>query len=271
MCCGSGRRCCWRWRRWRSPSICAGDATAAKPGPRRSIRPSASASPSCSRKTADAARDRARRDDDPRRGDGHPAAGEGSETGARAQPVRPRRLSRPAARAGARRGARPHRPARGGNGPARDRAAPARGRTAGGARRRRAGQPGARRDARGPERALAAANGHTDLEKTAAALAERVKSTPDNDEDWLLLARTEAALGHWQKSADAYGAAMRLTHDRPDIAASYGEMLVAAAQGIVTPRAHDLFAAAVERDPGNVLARYYLALGAAQAGDAQAA
>ncbi|HWI26062.1 MAG TPA: c-type cytochrome biogenesis protein CcmI [Stellaceae bacterium] len=126
-------------------------------------------------------------------------------------------------------------------------------------------------DARGPERALAAANGHTDLEKTAAALAERVKSTPDNDEDWLLLARTEAALGHWQKSADAYGAAMRLTHDRPDIAASYGEMLVAAAQGIVTPRAHDLFAAAVERDPGNVLARYYLALGAAQAGDAQAA
>lgn len=125
---------------------------------------------------------------------------------------------------------------------------------------------------RGPERALAAAgNGHGDLEKTAAALEAQLKADPSNDAQWLLLARTEAALGHWQKSAEAYRAAMRLTHDRPDVAAAYGEMLVMAADGIVTARAHDILAAALQRDPGNVAARYYLALAAAQAGDAETA
>ena len=124
---------------------------------------------------------------------------------------------------------------------------------------------------RGPERVLAAANGHGDLEKTAATLAEKLKADPGNADQWLLLARTEAALGHWQKGAEAYRAAMRLTHDRPDVAAAYGEMLVMAADGIVTPRAHDILAAALERDPGNTAARYYLALAAAQAGDVKAA
>jgi cytochrome c-type biogenesis protein CcmH len=125
--------------------------------------------------------------------------------------------------------------------------------------------------ARGPARARAAANGHEDLEKTAAALAARLKTRSANAADWLLLARTEAALGHWQKSTDAYRQAMRLTHDRPDIATAYGEELVMAADGVVTPAAHDVLAAALARDPGNVEARYYLALAQAQAGNAAAA
>ncbi|HUC64418.1 MAG TPA: c-type cytochrome biogenesis protein CcmI [Stellaceae bacterium] len=133
------------------------------------------------------------------------------------------------------------------------------------------GVPDAPYAARGPERALAAATGHADMEKTADALEARVKANPASDADWLLLARTEAALGHWQKSADAYRQAMRLTQNRPDVAASYGEMLVMAADGVVTPRAHDILAAALTRDPGNVAARYYLALADAQAGHAEAA
>jgi cytochrome c-type biogenesis protein CcmH len=125
---------------------------------------------------------------------------------------------------------------------------------------------------RGPERALAAAgSGHGDMEKSASQLAEKLKANPGDDGAWLLLARTEAALGHWQKSAEAYRTAMRLTHDRPDVAAAYGEMLVMAADGIVTAPAHDILAAALQRDPGNVAARYYLALAAAQAGDAETA
>ncbi len=124
---------------------------------------------------------------------------------------------------------------------------------------------------RGPERALAAANGHVDLEKTAASLAEKLKAEPENEQSWLLLARTEAALGHWQKSADAYQQAMQLSKGSPEIAASYGEMLVMAADGMVTPRAREIFTAALAHDPGNLAARYYLALGQAQAGDAAAA
>ncbi len=64
---------------------------------------------------------------------------------------------------------------------------------------------------------------------------------------------------------------MQLTKGRPDVAASYGEMLVMAADGMVTPRAREIFAAALAHDPANLAARYYVALGQAQAGDAAAA
>jgi cytochrome c-type biogenesis protein CcmH len=126
--------------------------------------------------------------------------------------------------------------------------------------------------ARAPERSLAAAaGGHDDMEKAASTLVEKLKLHPESDADWLLLARTEAALGHWQKSADAYRAAMRLTMGRPEVAAAYGEMLVMAADGIVTPNARDAFSLALAKDAKNTVARYYLALGEAQEGNAQVA
>lgn len=125
--------------------------------------------------------------------------------------------------------------------------------------------------ARGPERALAAANGRLDLDKTVAALEEKLKADPNRAEDWLLLGRSQAALGQWQKSAEAYQQALRLTKGRPDIAAAYGEMLVLAADGIVTPRAQEAFTVAEGRDPKNEVARFYLALADAQAGNAESA
>ncbi len=125
--------------------------------------------------------------------------------------------------------------------------------------------------ARAAERALIGANGTLDLDKAAAALEARVKRDPASAEGWLLLARTEAARGHWQDSAAAYHEALALTRQRPDVAAAYGEMLVMAADGMVTPAAHDAFATALARDEKNPVARYYLALGEAQAGNTQAA
>ncbi|HXP29912.1 MAG TPA: c-type cytochrome biogenesis protein CcmI [Stellaceae bacterium] len=124
---------------------------------------------------------------------------------------------------------------------------------------------------RGPERALTAAHGPTDLAKTAAALAAKLAAQPDDAEGWLLYARTSAALRNWQNAADAYHHALQLSNSRPDVAAAYGEMLVMAADGIVTPTAHDAFAAALAKDPKNAAARYYLALGDAQAGNVDAA
>lgn len=124
---------------------------------------------------------------------------------------------------------------------------------------------------RGSERASAAAGGAGELHKAAAALQQRLKANPDNVADWLLLGQTEASLAHWQGSAAAFGEAMRLTKDRPDIAVAYGEALLMEAEGIVTPRARAALAKALAGDPANKAARYYLALGEAQAGDAAAA
>jgi len=129
-------------------------------------------------------------------------------------------------------------------------------------------QPFAAREA---ERALTDAHGTLDLDKTVVALRERLKADPSSAEGWLLLARTQAARAHWQESAEAYHEALNLTKGRPDVAAAYAEMLVMAADGIVTAAAREALEMALARDAKNPSARYYLALAEAQAGNVKEA
>ncbi|HYC14744.1 MAG TPA: c-type cytochrome biogenesis protein CcmI, partial [Stellaceae bacterium] len=115
-------------------------------------------------------------------------------------------------------------------------------------------------DARAGERAAARSAGSHGLEEAVTALQARLAQTPDDAESWLLLARTQQTLEHWDASAEAYKRALELTNGRADIEGSYGEMLVLAAEGVVTPAAREAFTATLARDPGNPAARYYLAL-----------
>jgi cytochrome c-type biogenesis protein CcmH len=124
---------------------------------------------------------------------------------------------------------------------------------------------------RGAERALSGDAGSHDFDQAAATLEARVAANPGDADAWLLLARTQAARQHWQESAAAYHQALALTKQRPDVAAAYGEMLVLAADGMVTPAARDAFVMTLAREPKNPAARYYLALADAQAGNAEAA
>jgi len=128
--------------------------------------------------------------------------------------------------------------------------------------------------ARGPQSTPAGGDGmagHADFAAGAAKLERDLAANPADAEKWLLLARTEAELRQWQKSADAYRRAMSLTGGGPELASAYGEMLVMAADGIVTPAAHQAFEAALARDPADLAARFYLALAEAQAGNAKGA
>ncbi len=110
-----------------------------------------------------------------------------------------------------------------------------------------------------------------DLANAAAALAAKLKADPNNSQGWLLYARTEAMLGHWPASADAYQHAIALGQNDPDVQAAYGEMLVLAASGIVGPPARTAFASALQQDAKNPVARYYIALADAQAGQSKTA
>ena len=110
------------------------------------------------------------------------------------------------------------------------------------------------------------AGGHRDLQDAATRLAEALKTNPSNVDNWLLYARTISMLGDWQLAGDAYRHAIELGEKAADVFASYGEMLVLAANGIVSPAAHDAFATALAGDPKNEVARYYLALADSQAG-----
>ena len=104
------------------------------------------------------------------------------------------------------------------------------------------------------------------LAKSAADLERRLAQSPGDADGWADLGRTEADLKDWQKAADAYGKAAKLAPARADIGAAYGEMLVLAADGIVTPAAAGQFRKVLTGDPKSGIARYYLALADAQAG-----
>jgi cytochrome c-type biogenesis protein CcmH len=119
---------------------------------------------------------------------------------------------------------------------------------------------------RGAERPLLADDGSLDPAKVKPALEARLKADPGSLEGWLLLGRTDAALGDWDGGKAAYAQAMTLSHDRPDVMEAYGELLVGSAEGQVTPPATDLFTRAVTADRNRIKARYYLALAAAQQG-----
>jgi cytochrome c-type biogenesis protein CcmH len=120
--------------------------------------------------------------------------------------------------------------------------------------------------ARGVEKSIAErSHAQGDLAAGIEALAAKLKANPQDASSWLLLARSQAALQRWPQAAESYLRAAALTHS-PEANAGAGEMLVMAADGIITPAAREAFAAAVKSDPGNIAARFYLALADAQAG-----
>jgi cytochrome c-type biogenesis protein CcmH len=112
---------------------------------------------------------------------------------------------------------------------------------------------------------------HIDVKEAAARLEQKLTADPANAGGWVLYARTESILGNWQAAADAYKRAIDLGQKSGDVLAGNGEMLVMAADGIVSPAARDAFVAALAADPGNGVARYYLALADGQAGEEQKA
>jgi cytochrome c-type biogenesis protein CcmH len=107
---------------------------------------------------------------------------------------------------------------------------------------------------------------HFDLQQAAERLAGQLRNEPDNVDAWVRFGRTSASLHHWDIAADAYRHALALGINTPEVRVGLGEMMVMQAGGIVTPAANETFAALLQDDPKNEVARYYRALAAAQAG-----
>jgi cytochrome c-type biogenesis protein CcmH len=107
---------------------------------------------------------------------------------------------------------------------------------------------------------------HPDMAKMASALAEKLRANPDNREGWQLYARTLATMGNWAGAAEAWHRLIALGDAPPDAYAALGEMLVLEARGTVTPAAREAFGGALRAEPGNQIARFYLALADAEAG-----
>lgn len=131
------------------------------------------------------------------------------------------------------------------------------------------GSPGA------PDRPLAARQTEMDraqsentkaLEARAAELAAQLAKAPDDRAGWTRLGQMQQALGRNTDAVESYRRAYTLSGGAPDAASGLGEALVLAADGQVTPEAKTLFEGALEREPREPRARFYLGLAESQAG-----
>jgi cytochrome c-type biogenesis protein CcmH len=115
-----------------------------------------------------------------------------------------------------------------------------------------------------PPAAMAPAQ-QAEFSALADQLAAKLEADPAHPDGWLLLGRTYAGLERYADSAHAFAQAIAHGATGAEVQADYGEVLVFAANGKVTPEAAAAFAAALTDEPGNVRGRFYLALERAQA------
>jgi len=108
---------------------------------------------------------------------------------------------------------------------------------------------------------------HLSMERATEQLAAKLKANPSDPRTWLLYARGMGSLNRWDQAEDAYRHAMTLGAKDPEVAADHAETLVLVAGGTVTPAAEKAFRQVLADDPGNGIARYYLAMAAIQAGE----
>lgn len=106
-----------------------------------------------------------------------------------------------------------------------------------------------------------------DLLAAVAKIEEHLAQNPQDGRGYEVLAPVYMRMGRYDDAARAYAIALRLNGDTPERQALYGEALVAAANGQVTPEAKAAFETATAKDPASPRPRFYLGLAAAQAGD----
>jgi cytochrome c-type biogenesis protein CcmH len=119
--------------------------------------------------------------------------------------------------------------------------------------------------------APAAATGAPDIASIVGQLEARMKRTPNEPEGWRMLGWSYFQTSRFKDSAEAYRKALALAPKAPGYASAYGEALVQAANGIVTPTAVEAFTDAQALDPADARAGYFLGLGKQQAGDRKGA
>jgi cytochrome c-type biogenesis protein CcmH len=103
------------------------------------------------------------------------------------------------------------------------------------------------------------------------ALEKRVAADAKNPEGWRMLGWAYYQTERFADAANAYAKAVALKPDGEGYQSAYGEALVLAANGQVTPAARTAFEKAVARDGNDARARYFIGIARQQGGDAAGA
>ena len=99
-----------------------------------------------------------------------------------------------------------------------------------------------------------------DLRSLADRLKNRLNEVGGDPQGWLLLARTYMTMGNFNQAILVFQRLISRKSTNPGVYAAYGEAIVLAAEGRVTPKSRKLFREALGKDPKEPTSRYYLAL-----------
>jgi cytochrome c-type biogenesis protein CcmH len=114
---------------------------------------------------------------------------------------------------------------------------------------------------------LEASPARMDLAAAIAKIEAHLAQHPEDGRGYEVLAPVYLRMGRAGEAVNAARAALRLLGETPARHALYGEALVAAANGVVTPEAKQSFETAVAKDPSAAEPRFFLGLAAEQEGD----
>jgi cytochrome c-type biogenesis protein CcmH len=112
-----------------------------------------------------------------------------------------------------------------------------------------------------------AVNTSTQIDAAIPKLVAQLKFNPDDAEGWRMLGLSQFSLQRYQEAVDAYAKALALDPANSEYKSVYAEALALAAQGVVTPKAQQLIAEVLAKEPKNARARFYDALAHEQSGD----
>ena len=105
-----------------------------------------------------------------------------------------------------------------------------------------------------------------DVETMIERLAQRLQKKPDDAQGWRMLGWSYFNVQQPAKAVEAYARAASLEPQSAALKAAYGEAIVAAENGTVTPQAVETFNAALALEAKNPKARYFVALALDQSG-----
>ena len=109
------------------------------------------------------------------------------------------------------------------------------------------------------------------VEDLVSKVEARLARNPNDGAGWELIAPVYTRLGRYSDAINARRKSIALNGDTPARESDLGEALVAAADGVVTDDAKQIFLHAVAGDPNDAQARYFLGLADEQDGNRDAA
>lgn len=109
--------------------------------------------------------------------------------------------------------------------------------------------------------------GAQDLMTAIGQIEARLANHPDDARGWSVLGPVYMRLGRFDDAARAYAALARLKGEDAQALSDWGEALVAAADGTVSPEARKVLGRALAADPKAAKPQFYLARGDEQSGD----